>query len=156
MVQALVDLSLGNGFSLQFFSQDLHLSGRSQPVAQRVRVWTFRFQLTDEVSGGSYLEAHDHPVVSVARRGPSTEQYWFEADLTGGRTVVVGDATRPQTGGAPRPAQSGGAPRPPAVRPPAHLVRPGTVLRPQLPVSPCTRSEARAPLSEVITGALRF
>ena len=172
MAQALLDVSLGNGFSMQIFSQDLHLSGRSQPVmqfrvrdTQRVRVWTFRVQLTDAVSGGSNREAHDHPFLSAARRAPSTEQYWFEADLSGERTVVVGDATRPQMRGAPRPpqtvgalrppAQTVGAPRPPALRPPAHLVRPGTVLRPQLPVRPCTRSEARPAPSDVITGALR-
>ena len=105
MPQALVDLSLGNGFSMQVFSQDLHLSGRSQPVvqfrvrdAQRVRVWTFRVQLTDEINDGSD-GAQDHPFLSASRRAPSTEQYWFEADLSGGRTVFVNDAPWPQTGG---------------------------------------------------------
>ena len=110
-----MDVSLGNGFSMQIFSQDLHLGGRSQPVVQlrvrdtqRVRVWTFRVQLTDAVSDASSQEAHEHPFLNAARRAPSTEQYWFEADLSGERTVVIGDEhRRPQN--APRPPQTVGA-----------------------------------------------
>ena len=187
----MMDLSLGNGFSMQVFSQDLHLPGPSQPVVQfrvrdtqQVRVWTFQVQLMNEVSSGSHLEVHDRHVISVSRRGPSSTQYWLESlrdvtgertvvvsdvtrpqtggaprpalrDVTGERTVGVGDATRPQTGGAPRPAQSVGGPRPPALRPPAHLVRPGTISRPHLQVRPGARPEARPPLSAAITGALR-
>ena len=49
MAQALLDVSLGNGFSMQIFSQDLHLSDRSQPVVQ------FRVRDTQRVRGHSGL-----------------------------------------------------------------------------------------------------
>jgi hypothetical protein len=201
MAGALLDVSLGNGFSMQIFSQDLHLGARQgarlQLVmqfrvrdTQRVRVWTFRVQLTDVVSEAGSGEAHEHPFLSAARRAPSTEQYWFEANLSNEQTVVIGDEHRqaqiaprppqmvgalqwmrpltpPQAGGGPRPpqtvetlrrdvatpARTVGAPRPPGLRPPAHLVRPGTVLRPQLPVRPVARSEAQQAISEAIAGA---
>ena len=68
-----MDLSLGNGYTAQIFSGELHLDGRSQPLIQfrvrdtrRGRVWTFRIQLTDVASiGGDGPQ--DHLLLSVPR-----------------------------------------------------------------------------------------
>ena len=87
MPQALVDLSLGHGFSAQIFSGSLHLAGQDQHVlrfrvrdSQRQRAWTFRVQLSDEIGDGGD-GPRDQPFLSAVRR-PQYEQATFEAEVS--------------------------------------------------------------------------
>ena len=148
MPYALVDLSFGNGFSVQIFSEQLHWSGRSEPViqfrvrdTQRVPVWTFAVQLTDIVTDGG--DGPRNLPFLIARRARASEQSWFEADLlavqAGGevgetpppaRNAEDADAASSASSAALRrlynmpPAAPATVPRPPTAMPPAHLVRP--------------------------------
>ena len=152
MPQALVDLSLGHGFSAQIFSGPLHLAGRSRPViqfrvrdSQRQRVWTFRVHLADEVGDGGG-GPRDQPFLSAARR-PQYEQATFEAEVSnrqaggGPPAGSAADATAASSArlttlhrqGQMPPSRPVIAPMPPTARPPAHLVRPGLRPRPPTP-----------------------
>jgi hypothetical protein len=158
MPQALVDVALGHGFSAQIFSGSLHVAGRSQLVIQfrvrdthRSRVWTFRVQLTDEISDGDD-GPRAQPFLSAARHG-RYEQARFEADSLAEQTrdalsTILTNALQPEAVGAPRP---------PIARPPAHLVRPGLRPRPPRPLStppsrPGERARPPMPLSTPRSG----